>query len=114
MVSDLFVRFLVGGALVSLFALLGDVLKPKSFAGMFGAAPSVALATLALTIRKDGPAYATVEARSMVAGAVALLACAVWVARSLHRRRRRALAVALQGLIVWAGLAIGQWAALLR
>jgi len=28
------VRFLVGGAVVSLFALIGDVLKPKSFAGL--------------------------------------------------------------------------------
>ena len=39
-------RFLMGGMIVSLFASLGDVLKPKSFAGLFGAAPSVALATL--------------------------------------------------------------------
>ena len=35
---------------MSLFAILGDPLKPKSFAGLFGAAPSVALATLGLTI----------------------------------------------------------------
>jgi hypothetical protein len=32
----------------------GDVLKPKSFAGLFSAAPSVALATLPLTILSDG------------------------------------------------------------
>ena len=36
---DLVVRFLVGGALVSLFALIADVLKPRGFAGLFGAAP---------------------------------------------------------------------------
>ena len=35
---------------MSLFAILGDPLKPKSFAGLFDAAPSVALATLGLTI----------------------------------------------------------------
>ena len=40
------IRFLVGGAVVSVFALIGDLVKPKSFAGLFGAAPSVALATL--------------------------------------------------------------------
>jgi len=40
-------RFIVGGLLVSFFAVIGDGLKPKSFAGLFGAAPSVALATLA-------------------------------------------------------------------
>jgi len=49
MVGELLVRFLVGGALVSVFALLGDLFEPKSFSGLFGAAPSVAIATLALT-----------------------------------------------------------------
>ena len=51
-------RFLLGGALVSLFALLGDVLRPRRLAGIFGGAPSVALATLALTAYKSGPAIA--------------------------------------------------------
>jgi hypothetical protein len=36
---DLVVRFLVGGTIVSLFALIGDVVKPKGFSGLFGAAP---------------------------------------------------------------------------
>jgi hypothetical protein len=48
------IRFLVGGLVVSGFAIIGDLLKPKSFAGLFGAAPSVALATLGLTVAKDG------------------------------------------------------------
>ncbi len=50
--SALIIRFVVGGIIVSLFAALGDVLGPKSFAGLFGAAPSIALATVALTIRQ--------------------------------------------------------------
>jgi hypothetical protein len=41
-------RFLIGGSIVSLFAVFGDVLRPKSAAGLLGAAPSVALATLGL------------------------------------------------------------------
>jgi hypothetical protein len=45
---DWVLRFLIGGTIVSVFALIGDVLKPKGFAGLFGAAPSVALATLGL------------------------------------------------------------------
>lgn len=47
---ELLLRFLIGGSVVSLFAIAGDVFRPKSFAGLFGAAPSVALATLALTV----------------------------------------------------------------
>jgi hypothetical protein len=41
-VREVFIRFLIGGLFVSAFAVLGDGLKPKSFAGLFGAAPSVA------------------------------------------------------------------------
>jgi hypothetical protein len=44
--TEYMVRFIVGGFLVSLFAIIGDVVRPKSFAGLFGAAPSIALATL--------------------------------------------------------------------
>ena len=45
-------------------------MKPKSFAGLFGAAPSVALATLALAVHKHGPAYGSIEGRSMILGAI--------------------------------------------
>lgn len=44
--TEYVIRFLVGGAVVSAFAMLGDLLRPQSFAGLFGAAPSVALARL--------------------------------------------------------------------
>ena len=50
---------------------MSDLLKPKSFAGLFGAAPSVALATLGLTAASEGAHYAAIEARSMMAGAIA-------------------------------------------
>ena len=36
--TEYVVRFLVGGVVVSAFAMLGDVLRPKSFAGLFAAA----------------------------------------------------------------------------
>jgi hypothetical protein len=42
--SQIIIRFLVSGIVVSAFALIGDLFKLKSFAGLFGAAPSVALA----------------------------------------------------------------------
>ena len=62
--NEIFLRFLIGGAVVSAFALLGDLFKPKSFAGLFGAAPSVALATLGLTVSTEGARYVATEARS--------------------------------------------------
>jgi hypothetical protein len=51
--------------------------KSKSFAGLFGAAPSVALAALALTIATHGKLYTATEGRSMVAGAAAFFLYAV-------------------------------------
>jgi Protein of unknown function (DUF3147) len=65
-------RFLVGGIAVSAFAALGDTLRPKSFAGLFGAAPSIALATLFITLSQKGAPYAALEGRSMIVGAFAL------------------------------------------
>jgi hypothetical protein len=69
--EEFVLRFLIGGAVISVFALLGDVLRPKSFAGLFGAAPSIALATVGMTIARHGKEYAATEARSMVLGAIA-------------------------------------------
>jgi hypothetical protein len=70
-VWKIIIRFIIGGLVVSIFALLSDMLKPKNFAGLFGAAPSVALATISLTVIKDGRSYAATETRSMMIGALA-------------------------------------------
>ena len=93
--NELLVRALIGGLVVSAFAQLGDLFKPKRFAGLFGAAPSVALASLALTAAHKGHAYAAVEARSMVAGAAAFLAYAYGVSWVMMRYKLSAMRVTL-------------------
>lgn len=108
------IRFFIGGIVVSVFALLGDLFKPKSFAGLFGAAPSVALATLGLTIASDGKNYAAMEARSMMAGAFAFFAYASCVSWILMRGRSSALWVTISSLPVWAAVAFGLWLVWLR
>ena len=85
------IRLLVGGAVVSGFAIIGDLLKPKSIAGLLGAAPSVALATLGLTVATEGPSYAATEARSMMAGAVAFFFYASLVSWIMMRYKMKAL-----------------------
>jgi hypothetical protein len=35
--KELIIRSLIGGTLVSVFAFMGDIIRPKSFAGLFGA-----------------------------------------------------------------------------
>ena len=108
--SEYVVRFLVGGAVVSAFAMLGDVLKPKSFAGLFGAAPSVALATLGIAIHEHGTTYAATQTVSMMAGAIALVIYSVVVCKLLMRARMRALPATLLSVIVWLIVAFAMWA----
>jgi len=107
-------RFVVGGAVVSLFAVLGDALKPKSFAGLFGAAPSVALATMALTIATDGKTDAAAEARSMIVGACAFFVYACCCMRVMTKYALRATPVTIAGLAVWLACALGGWFVFLR
>ncbi len=66
-----------GGLFVALFAVLGEMLQPKRFAGIFGASPAVALANLLVIALVKGDATARDAATGMIAGAVALaVACA--------------------------------------
>jgi len=106
---EVIIRFLIGGIIVSAFAVVGNVFKPKTFAGLFGAAPSVALATLTLTVHKDGAAYASIEARSMLAGATALLFYSVCVVILLFRCRVSTFGATLVSVAGWLCAAFGLW-----
>lgn len=107
-------RFIVGGLIVSFFAAFGDVLKPKSFAGLFGASPSIALATLGLTMSAEGHHYAAIEVRSMIIGAVAFFFYACVTTRLLTKLEWRAAPATISALAVWLGVAVGGWALVLR
>jgi hypothetical protein len=87
--TEYVIRFLAGGVVVSAFATLGDLLRPKSFAGLFGAAPSVALTTLGIALYQHGADYSVV------------------VCHLLVRARLRALPATLLSLIVWLIAAFG-------
>jgi hypothetical protein len=95
------------------FALLGDLFRPKSFGGLFAAAPSVALATLILAVIARGSNYVAVEGRSMVVGCVALFAYSTVVVRVLAARIGRPSVVATVGIVVWVAVAATGWAVVL-
>ena len=107
--SDLLIRGLVGGAIVSVFAMLGDALKPKSFSGLFGAAPSVALTSLALGYRSRGAPYIATEAGWMVAGTAAFAVYAWIVCRVLVTGRHSVRLVASASLAAWLMIALSIW-----
>jgi uncharacterized membrane protein (GlpM family) len=109
LLKEILVRFLTGGIVVSVFAVLGDLFRPKSFAGLFGAAPSVALATLGLAVAMQGRSYAAIEARSMTGGAVAFFVYASCVSWLMMRYRLRALVATTVLILVWLAAAFVIW-----
>lgn len=107
--EDLLARFLVGGLVVSTFAVLGDILKPKSFAGLFSAAPSVALASIGLAVAKHGHSYVAEEASSMLLGAAAFVLYAWSVSRLLFGRKLQVLTATTLMLALWFVAAFGSY-----
>ena len=112
--SQSLVRFIIGGALVSVFAIIGDVLKPKSFAGLFGASPSIALATLLITLSHKGGPFAAVEGRSMIVGAFALAAYSWIVCVLLKKFLLSSWTATMAALVVWFVAALGVSAGLFQ
>jgi hypothetical protein len=106
------VRMLLGGAFVALFALAGELLRPKKFAGIFAAAPSVALASLLITDVTKGEAAVWSSAVGMIAGAVAMVAACVVGIDAV--KRFRAMRGALAALAVWVLVAGGLYVVALR
>jgi hypothetical protein len=106
-VFEYFLRFFVGGVAVSMFAALADTLQPKSFAGLFSAAPSIALATLFITLSQNGVPFAAVEGRSMVVGALALAAYSWTVCVLLKKFMLSSLVATMLAFVVWFTVAFG-------
>jgi uncharacterized membrane protein (GlpM family) len=97
------VKGVLGGVLVASFALLSEGLSPKRFAGLFSAAPAVAIVGLAVLLLDRGVGDAHQAAVGMLAGAAGMIAYAVAVVPLL--RGLRASLAALVALIAWSGIA---------
>ena|SRR5437660_1628962 len=76
-VPVLALRGVAGGVLVVVFAVVGEVVKPKAFAGLFSAAPSVALASLAVTLAVEDVGRARLDVIGMVVGGIGMAGCCV-------------------------------------
>jgi hypothetical protein len=109
--SESLARFFIGGIVVSFFAVVAEMFRPKSFAGLFGAAPSIALATLGITIGSHGVRYAATEARSMILGAIAFLCYAAATGWLLWRYKPGALAATLSAMPIWFAVSFALWLA---
>ena len=114
MVLEYALRFLAGGIAVSAFAALGDTLRPKSFAGLFGAAPSIALATLLITLSHKGAPFAATEGRSMIVGAFALAAYSWVVCVLLKKYLLSSWTATAAAMVIWFVAALGGSAAIFQ
>lgn len=105
-------KFLVGGALVCVFALISEVCAPKQFAGLFSAAPSVLTAGLAVTLLAESAAKAAPQAAGAVAGAIGLIAYCLVATPAI--RRFKALGGSALVTLVWLVVSIGAYAVLAK
>ena len=112
MIGESAVRFLLGGTIVSMFPLVGGLFKPARFAGIFGSAPSVAIATLSLAFATNGYAYAATEARSAVVGAVGLIAYSAACSWTVARPSLPVWAAAGACWLTWLVVTFPLWLAL--
>lgn len=69
-VLEVVLKAIAGGVLVVVFALLAEGLAPKRFAGILAAAPSIALASLVVTLLMKDAFDARSASAGMVAGAL--------------------------------------------
>jgi len=97
------IKGLAGGSLVTLFALLSEGLSPKRFAGLFSAAPAVAIASLTIVLLDKGSHDAHQNAVGMVAGAAGMIAYALTAIPLLRRLSAPRAAAAALG--AWFGVA---------
>ena len=111
-ILSLALRALVGGTFVMAFAVLGEILVPKRFAGIMSAAPSVAFANLLIVALSKGSAYGQREAQGMVVGAAAFAVAVLIGRRVVSREGGLRGSIAVCG--VWIVLALGGYAAVLR
>ncbi len=112
--SEIVLRWVIGGTVVSIFSLAGSLFKPKSFGGLFGGAPSIALATLGLAVMMKGSLYVAAEARSMAAGAIAFVVYATCVKKLLGHHEVSALTATSALILVWFMVAFSLWSLVLR
>lgn len=79
------IKAATGGVGVALFAVLGEILHPKRFAGIFGASPAVALSNLVVIALAEGDTAARTSATGMIAGAAALAVACVATIPAVRR-----------------------------
>ncbi len=99
MILQYLAKFVAGGLLVCIFAVISQICMPKQFSGIFSTAPSVLLAGLAVTLVTKGATYAMLTAEGAIAGAIGLIFYCVMATPML--KRHQALVGSILSLSAW-------------
>jgi hypothetical protein len=91
---------------------VGRYFAAESFAGLFAAAPSIALATLLITLSQKGAPFAAVEGSTMIVGALGLAAYSYVVCVLLKKFLMSVWSATVAALLVWFVVSFGITAAL--
>ncbi|MEU4215617.1 hypothetical protein [Actinoplanes sp. NPDC026623] len=107
-VAEVALKALAGGLLVLTFAALSKGLRPERFAGVFSAAPSVALGSLAVTLLFAGTGDLAAIGSGMAVGAAGFVGYCL--ATPPLVRRLGAWKGSAAALLVWTAVsAAGYW-----
>jgi len=107
----LLVKALVAGCLVALISQLSTALRPKMFAGLFAAAPSVAAVSLVLNGLQK-PASITPAGQGMIAGAAGMIGCCLAVMVLVPKLH--SLVASAAGWLAWATAAVAAYLGIWR
>jgi uncharacterized membrane protein (GlpM family) len=102
-------KAVVAGTFVVAFAMLSEMVSPKSFAGIFGAAPSIALASITIIVLHGSVADGRTASFSMIFGAIAMLAYCVAAVITVDRFGAllgSIYAIAAWGIVAFAGYGV--------
>lgn len=111
-IASIVLKGIAGGILVVVFAVLGEIIRPRSLAGITSGAPSVAAAGLLVTLLSSGALMAWNMSLGMIAGAAGLI---VWCLVGADAVKRfGSLKGSLAATVVWFVVAFSLWAAVLR
>lgn len=101
----LLVKALVGGVGVIAFTLVARMVKPERLSGVFCAAPSVAVGSLAVVVLSASEHEGMVASEGMVLGSIALLGASVVGALVARPADGSAIPISIATCIAWLALA---------
>jgi uncharacterized membrane protein (GlpM family) len=106
------VKGVLGGVFVVLFAFIGEALRPKRFAGLFAAAPSVATASLLISALAKGVTTTRELAFGMLVGTAGMVAYCL--AGLVTVDRLRALAGSVTAWGAWLAVSLALYFGVVR